>query len=90
MSENTFLAAFRRIGYEKNEMAGHGFRAMAFTSLHELGWQSDVIERQLAHSERNTIKAAYNCAQYLPERRRMMKVRADYLDELKSQLASKN
>jgi integrase len=83
MSENTILAALRRMGYEKNEMTGHGFRAMASTLLHEQGWPSDVIERQLAHSERNSIKAAYNHAQHLPERRRMMQAWANYLDKLK-------
>jgi len=83
MSENTILAALRRMGYEKSEMTGHGFRAMASTLLHEQGWPSDVIERQLAHTERNSIKAAYNHAQHLPERRRMMQAWADNLDTLK-------
>ena len=84
MSNNTILAALRRMGYAKEEMSGHGFRAMASTILHEQGWPSDVIERQLAHAERNSIKAAYNHAQHLPERRRMMQAWADYLDTLKS------
>lgn len=84
MSENTVLAALRRMGYTKQEMTGHGFRAMASTVLHEQGWPSDVIERQLAHGERNRIKAAYNHAQHLPERRRMMQAWADYLDSLKT------
>ncbi len=84
MSENTVLAALRRMGYTKEEMTGHGFRAMASTVLHEQGWPSDIIERQLAHAERNSIKAAYNHAQHLPERRRMMQAWADYLDTLKS------
>lgn len=83
MSENTVLAALRRMGYTKDEMSGHGFRAMASTILHEQGWPSDVIERQLAHAERNSMKAAYNYAQHLPERRKMMQKWADYLDELK-------
>ncbi len=82
MSENTVNAALRRLGYEKTEMTGHGFRAMASTILHEQGWPTDAIERQLAHAERNKIKAAYNHAQYLPERRRMMQAWADYLDGL--------
>jgi hypothetical protein len=51
--------------------------------LHEQGWPSDVIERQLAHAERNKIKAAYNYAEYLPQRRKMMQAWADYLDMLK-------
>jgi integrase len=84
MSENTILAALRRMGYTKEEMSGHGFRAMASTVLHEQNWPSDIIERQLAHAERNSIKAAYNHAQHLPERRKMMQAWADYLDALKS------
>lgn len=84
MSNNTVLAALRRMGYSKDEMTGHGFRAMSSTILHEQGWPSDVIERQLAHAERNSIKAAYNHAQHLPERCKMMQHWADYLDELKT------
>ncbi len=84
MSENTILAALRRMGYTKEEMSGHGFRAMASTVLHEQSWPSDIIERQLAHAERNSIKAAYNHAQHLPERRKMMQAWADYLDSLKN------
>lgn len=83
MSENTVLAALRRLGYEKGEMTGHGFRSMASTILHEQGWMSEVIERQLAHGDRNKIRASYNFAQHLPERRRMMQVWADYLDALR-------
>ncbi len=60
MSENTVLAALRRMGYSKEEMTGHGFRAAASTTLYENGWPSDVIERQFAHAERNKIKASYN------------------------------
>ena len=82
MSENTVLAALRRLGYSKEEMTGHGFRAMASTLLHEKGWHSDVIELQLAHAEKNSVKAAYNHAQHLPERREMMQAWADYLDSL--------
>lgn len=84
MSNNTILAALRNMGYAKEKMSGHGFRAMASTILHEQGWPSDIIERQLAHAERNSVKAAYNYAQYLAERRRMMQAWADYLDTLKS------
>ena len=83
MSNNTVLAALRRMGYTKEEMSGHGFRAMASTVLHEQSWPSDIIERQLAHAERNSIKAAYNHAQHLPERRKMMQAWADYLDTLR-------
>jgi integrase len=82
MSENTILAALRRLGYEKDEMTGHGFRSMASTLLNENEWNADAIERQLAHSERNSIRAAYNYAELLPERRKMMQWWADYLDTL--------
>ena len=83
MSENTVNAALRRFGYGTDDMTGHGFRSMASTLLHEMGWTSDAIERQLAHSERNPIKAACNRAEHLPERRKMMQAWADYLDKLK-------
>jgi integrase len=84
MSDNTVLGALRRLGYSKDEMTGHGFRSMASTLLNEQGWNRDAIERQLAHAERNNIRAAYNYAEYLPERRKMMQHWADYLDELAS------
>ena len=80
MSENTINAALRRLGYTSEQMTGHGFRAMASTVLHEQGWESEVIERQLAHGERNKTKAAYNRAQHLRERKKMMQVWADMLD----------
>ncbi len=83
MSENTVLAALRRMGFLKEEMCGHGFRAMASTLLHENGWQSHLIELQLAHTERNSVKAAYNHAEHMDERRKMMSWWADHLDELK-------
>jgi len=84
MSENTVNAALRRLGYAKHEMTGHGFRSMASTLLHELGLPHAVIERQLAHGERNKVSAAYNFAEHLPERRKMMQQWADYLDKLKA------
>jgi len=83
MSENAVLAALRRMGYEKEQMTGHGFRSMASTILHEQGWPSDVVERQLAHGDRNKVRAAYNFAQHLPERRKMMDAWANYLDSLR-------
>ena len=83
ISDATMLNALRRMGYEKHEMSVHGFRSIASTLLNELGYNSDWIERQLAHGERNEVRAAYNYAEYLPERRRMMQEWADYLDELK-------
>ena len=84
MSENAVLAALRRMGYTKEEMTGHGFRSMASTLLHEQGWTHHAIERQLAHAERNQVSAAYNFAEHLPERRKMMQAWADYLDGLKA------
>ena len=84
MSENTVNAALRRLGYAKDEMTGHGFRSMASTLLNEQGWHRDAIERQLAHAERNNVRAAYNFAEHLPERRKMMLAWADYLDSLKA------
>jgi integrase len=84
MSENSINAALRSLGYEKGEMTGHGFRSIASTILHEQGWPSAVIERQLAHGERNKVKAAYNFAEYLPDRKKMMEAWGDYLDGLKA------
>lgn len=84
ISENTINAALRRLGYEQHEMTAHGFRAMASTRLNELGWPPDVIERQLSHVERDKVRASYNRAAYMDERRRMMQAWADYLDGLKS------
>jgi len=84
MSENTVNGALRRLGYAKDEMTGHGFRSMASTLLNEMGWNRDAIERQLAHAERNSIRAAYNFAEFLPERRKMMQGWADYLDKLRA------
>jgi integrase len=84
MSDGTLNAALRRLGYESDQHVGHGFRAMASTLLNELGWAPDVIERQLAHAPRNKVRAAYNRAQHLGERRRMMQAWADYLEGLKA------
>jgi integrase len=82
ISDVTMLAALRRMGYEKHELCTHGFRSMASTLLNELGYNRDWIERQLAHGEKNEVRAAYNHAQYLPERRKMMQEWANYLDHL--------
>ena len=84
MSENTVLAALRRMGYGTNDMTGHGFRSMASTILNEQGWNRDAIERQLAHAERGNVRAAYNYAEHLPERQQMMQQWADYLDKIKA------
>jgi integrase len=83
LSDNTVNAALRRLGYSKEEMTGHGFRAMASTCLNEQGWHPDVIELQLAHKERNKVRAAYNRAERMAERKKMMQAWADYLDRLK-------
>jgi integrase len=82
MSENTINAALRRLGYAADEMSGHGFRSMASTLLNEQGYNRDWIERQLAHAERDSVRAAYNYAEHLPERRKMMTEWATYLDGL--------
>jgi integrase len=79
MSNNTMLYALYRMGYHSRATV-HGFRAMASTTLNEMGFRPDVIERQLAHQERNAVRAAYNRAEYLAERRAMMQAWADRLD----------
>jgi integrase len=84
MSENTINAALRRMDYSKDEMTGHGFRTMASTRLHEMGWRSEIIEFQLAHVDKNTVRGIYNRAEYLEERKQMMQSWADYLDGLKA------
>ena len=85
MSENAVLAALRRLGIGKEEMTGHGFRAMARTLLDEvLGFRPDFIEHQLAHAVRDPLGRAYNRTAHLPERRKMMQAWADYLDQLKA------
>jgi len=83
---NTITFALRSMGYTKDEMTGHGFRAMASTLLHENGFETLFIEAQLAHAEKNTVKAAYNHAKYLGERMKMMQWWADYLDTLKGDI----
>lgn len=83
ISESTLLKALRRMGYTPQEMTIHGFRSMASTALNEQGYRPDVIEAQLAHSERNAVRAAYNHAVYMDERRKMMQDWADYLDSLR-------
>lgn len=85
MSNNGVLSALRRMGFEKDEMTGHGFRAMARTILDEvLQVRPDFIEHQLAHAVRDPLGRAYNRTKHLPERRRMMQTWADYLDGLKA------
>ncbi len=85
MSDNAILSAMRRMGIEKDEMSGHGFRAMARTILDEvLGFRPDYIEHQLAHAVRDPNGRAYNRTAHLPERHKMMQDWADYLDKLKA------
>ncbi len=85
MSNNALLAALRRMGYTKEEMTPHGFRAMARTVLDEvLGCRPDIIEHQLAHAVKDPLGRAYNRTKHLPERRKMMQEWADYLDKLKA------
>ena len=83
LSDVGLLNALRRMGYARGEMTVHGFRSLASTLLNERGYPPDWIEAQLAHAERNSVRNAYNRAQYLPERRRMMQEWADYLDSLR-------
>ena len=81
ISNNTMLYALYRMGYRRRATV-HGFRATASTALNEIGFRADVIERQLAHQEKNSVRAAYNRAEYLTERRAMMNHWADHLDAL--------
>ena len=84
MSLNTLNAALRRLGYAKDQQTAHGFRTIASTLLNELGFPPDLIELQLAHKPRDKVRAAYNRAERLAERRAMMQAWADYLDGLKT------
>ncbi len=81
LSENTFNAALRRLGYGHNEMVSHGFRSMASTILNEHQWPPDAIERQLAHLEGNSVRAAYNYAEHMETRREMIQWWGDWLRE---------
>ena len=80
MSNMTVLNALRSMGYDGETMSAHGFRALASTNLNELGYSRDFIEKQLAHKDGNSIRAAYNHAEYLEQRRAMMQDWADWLD----------
>lgn len=84
MSDGTVRTALKSLGYEKDVMSAHGFRTTASTLLNEQGWSPDAIERQLCHMPKDQVRAAYNRAQYLDERRRMMQSWADYLDGLRA------
>lgn len=84
LGKNTINNALRSMGYAKEVLVGHGFRSIASTLLNEQGWNPDVIESQLAHAPLNSVRAAYNRAAYLDDRRRMLQAWADYLDRLKA------
>lgn len=84
ISDGALNAALRRMGYAKDQMTPHGFRTMASTRLHEMGFKTEVIERQLAHVDQNKVRGVYNKAEYLDDRRKMMFAWADYLDGLKA------
>jgi integrase len=83
ISDGSALLALRKLGFEKADHCLHGFRSTASSILNELGYRGDVVEASLAHKEGNAVRAAYNRAEYLPERHRMMQEWADYLDELR-------
>lgn len=82
MSDGAVNVALRAVGIAKESMCAHGFRSTASTLLNQQGWNSDAIERQLAHMETNKVRDAYNRSQYEDERRRLMQAWADYLDSL--------
>ncbi|BAI79785.1 phage integrase [Deferribacter desulfuricans SSM1] len=84
LSNNTLNQALRRIGYTKKEHVSHSFRQTASTLLNEMGWPPYVIEKQLAHEDKNKVRRAYNKAEYLEIRKEMMQFWANYLDELKN------
>jgi|AGTN01.1.fsa_nt_gi Phage integrase family. len=81
MASTTLNRALEYIGF-KGTFSAHGFRATASTLLNEMGFEGDLIERQLAHQERDATRASYNQAQYLVKRKAMMQAWADYLDRL--------
>lgn len=90
IAKSTLLVALRYMGYKKEVLSVHGFRSMASTTLNELGYNRDWIERQLAHKERNSARDAYNYAQYLSQRKTMMQEWADYLDTLRERAKNSN
>jgi len=84
MSDNAIRSALQSLDYDSDVVIAHGFRTTASTLLNEQGWSPDAKERQLAHAPRDSVRAAYNRAQYLDERRRMMQSWGDYLEGLKN------
>ena len=85
ITTNALLTSLRSLGFSKEQFTTHGFRHMASTRLNELGFRDDVIERQLAHTDSNKVRAVYNHAEHLDDRRYMMQEWSDYLDKIKSQ-----
>jgi integrase len=85
----SLVSALRILGYERDEMCAHSFRAMASTLLNEQGYPADAIERQLAHVPHERIRGIYNRAEYLPERKIMLQGWADYLDSLRARAKQK-
>jgi integrase len=85
MSENTINAAFRRMGFSANEMVSHGWRSIASTFLNESGkWRPDVVERALAHADKDAVRAIYNRGEYWSERVELAQWWSDYLDKLRA------
>jgi integrase len=84
ISDVTLNAALRRLGFSSDEQTAHGFRSIASTLLNELGYPSDVIELQMVHKERNKVREAYNRAQRLDERQKLMQAWSDHLDSLRA------
>jgi integrase len=84
ITSDSLRLAFRRVGVDKEKMTPHGFRSMASTRLNELGYGADLIEIQLSHLPGNKVRAAYNHAEYLEERRLMMQGWSDYLNQLQN------
>ncbi|MEO6918688.1 MAG: integrase arm-type DNA-binding domain-containing protein [Collimonas sp.] len=82
MSATTINRALENMGYDSGLWTGHDFRATASTQLYEMGYRTEWIERQLAHAEENKTKAAYNHAEYLVERRKMLQAWADWIDQI--------
>jgi integrase len=82
ITTNALLTSLRSLGFSKEQFTTHGFRHMASTRLNELGFRDDVIERQLAHTDSNKVRAVYNHAEHLDKRKEMMQQWSDYLDKL--------
>jgi len=86
MSDNSITTALRTMGYSGDVQTWHGFRTIASTLLYEMGYSSDLVEAQLAHKQPDKVRAAYDRAQRLEDRRAMMQAYADRLDELKTKV----